>query len=67
VFVLDGSLARLRPIKTGATVGDGVQVRAGLRPQDRVILPGDGPLTDGQPVRVRGESNAGRPSRKDHS
>jgi RND family efflux transporter MFP subunit len=67
VFVLDGSLARLRPIKTGATVGDGVQVREGLRPQDRVILPGDGPLTDGQPVRVRGESNAGRPGRKGNS
>jgi RND family efflux transporter MFP subunit len=67
VFVFDGRLARLRPIKVGATAGDRVQVREGLRPQDKVILPGDGPLTDGQPVRARGENRAGRPGRKERS
>jgi multidrug efflux pump subunit AcrA (membrane-fusion protein) len=65
VFLLDGPVARLRPITTGVTTGDRVQVRAGLRPQDRVILPGDRPLADGQPVRARGDNPEGRPGRKE--
>ena len=61
VFLFDGQAARLRPIELGATVGDRVQVRKGLRPDDKIILPGDRPLIDGQPVRLRGET------RGDHS
>jgi len=49
VFILDGSMARLRVIDLGATVGDSVQVRGGLQAEDKVLLPGAQPLTDGKP------------------
>ena len=65
VFVLDGSLARRRSIDIGATVGDSVQVRGGLQPEDKILLPGTRPLQDGRPVRLRGSSNDGGPGRKD--
>ncbi|MGH7171150.1 MAG: hypothetical protein ACRELG_12810 [Gemmataceae bacterium] len=51
----------MRQIELGATVGDRVQVRSGLSPDDKIILPGDRPLIDGQPVRLRGEN------KEDHS
>ena len=60
VFVLDAQAARLRHIETGATVGDRVQVRDGLRPGDRVILPGEQALQDGQPVQVQEVTPADR-------
>jgi multidrug resistance efflux pump len=53
VFVLDGPVARLRRIQVGATVGDSVQVRDGLKPEDKVLLPDAHPLQDGKPVRLR--------------
>jgi len=65
VFVLDGSMARLRVIEIGATVGDSVQVRGGLQAEDKVLLPGAQPLTDGKPVRLRGQSKDGSAVRKD--
>jgi RND family efflux transporter MFP subunit len=55
VFVLDGSLARLRRIQVGDTVGDGVQIQGGLQPEDKVLLPDGQPLQDGKPVRLRGQ------------
>ena len=55
VFLFDGQVARLRQIDLGATVGDRVQVRKGLLPGDKIVLSGDQPLLDGQPVRLRGE------------
>ncbi len=54
VFVLDGSIARLRRIQVGATVGDSVQVQSGLQADDKVLLPDGQPLQDGKPVRPRG-------------
>jgi RND family efflux transporter MFP subunit len=65
VFVLDGSTARLRPVTLGATVGDAVEVRSGLQPDDKILLPGTRPLQDGRPVRVRGPGLDGPSSRKD--
>jgi RND family efflux transporter MFP subunit len=65
VFVLDGGVARLRTIQTGATVGDSVQVREGLQPEDKVLLPASRPLKDGKPVRPRGQSKDGDAARKD--
>lgn len=65
VFLFDGQAARLRRIDLGATVGDRVQVRNGLLPDDKIILPGDQPLLDGQPVRLRGENKGDQPGRRD--
>lgn len=65
VFVLDGGVARLRTIQIGATIGDSVQVREGLQPEDKVLLPTSQPLKDGKPVRPRGQSKDGDAARKD--
>ena len=56
VFVIDGHSARFRRIEIGAMVGDRVQVRSGLRAEDKVILPGGQTLQDGQPVRLQREN-----------
>jgi RND family efflux transporter MFP subunit len=51
VFVAADGRARLRWIAAGARVGDGVEVRAGLEADERVVLePGD--LNDGAALRV---------------
>ncbi len=65
VFVLDGQTARRRTIEIGATVGDSVQVRSGLAVGDKIILPGDRSLTDGQPVKVRGQTKENGNDRRD--
>jgi multidrug efflux pump subunit AcrA (membrane-fusion protein) len=65
VFVLDGGVARLRPIQIGAVLGDNVQVREGLQAEDKVLLPLSQPLMDGKPVRPRGQSKEGSAARKD--
>jgi RND family efflux transporter MFP subunit len=64
VFVLDGQVARLRTIQVGISAGDSVQVRAGLQPHDKVLLPLGTPLKDGKPVRLRGQGTEGT-ARKD--
>jgi HlyD family secretion protein len=56
VFVLDGSMARLRTIQIGEVIGDSVEVREGLQADDKVLLPVGPPLKDGKPVRLRGQS-----------
>jgi HlyD family secretion protein len=53
VFVLEGSVARARPVETGLSDERRVEIRAGLGPTDRVVV---GPfraldeLKDGSPV-----------------
>ncbi|HTU17440.1 MAG TPA: efflux RND transporter periplasmic adaptor subunit [Gemmataceae bacterium] len=65
VFVLDGQKARLRSIEIGEIVGDNVQVRGGLKTEDKILLPLDRrPLKDGKPVRLRGQGKDGA-ARKD--
>lgn len=66
VFVVEGQTARLRRIELGTIHGDWAQVRKGLQAEDRIILPGDRPLVDGQPVRVRGMSRKEGGGRKGH-
>jgi RND family efflux transporter MFP subunit len=56
VFVLEGGTARLRTIKIGETVGEAVQVRDGLKPEDQILVPLGKPLKDGKPVLLRGPS-----------
>lgn len=65
VFLFDGQVARLRQIVLGATIGDRVQVRQGLSPGDKIILSGDQSLSDGQPVRLRGENKENPAVRRD--
>lgn len=55
VFVLDGGVARRRSVRLGTIKGDSVRVRDGLRPDDKVLLPGARPLRDGEPVRMLGK------------
>jgi RND family efflux transporter MFP subunit len=64
VFVFDGQAARLRTIQIGAAVGDSVEVRDGLKPEDKILLPLGPPLKDGEPVRLRGAGKDGA-ARKD--
>ncbi|MFP4281773.1 MAG: efflux RND transporter periplasmic adaptor subunit [Opitutales bacterium] len=53
VFVLEEGRARLRLIRPGATRGDTVEVLAGLRADEQVLVALEGTLRDGQPVEVR--------------
>jgi membrane fusion protein (multidrug efflux system) len=52
VFVASAGKAELRWIAVGEPVGDGVLVRAGLRP-DEAVVDAPGALRDGQPVEVQ--------------
>lgn len=55
VFVLDaGSRVAQRRVETGQGAGDGVAIRSGLAPTDRVVIKGAGFLSDGDLVRVVG-------------
>lgn len=65
VFLFDGQVARLRRIDLGAVSGDRVQVRKGLLPGDKIILAGDRPLFEGQPVRLREENKGDHLERRD--
>jgi hypothetical protein len=52
IFVVRDGKARLRWVASGARDGDGVEIRAGVEPGERVVLePAD--LVDGAPVRER--------------
>ncbi len=58
VFVVDAAAgaARRREVSLGGRRGGWVQVREGLRPGDRLVAADPSGLTDGERVRVRGES-----------
>lgn len=62
-FVVDGeSRARERRIETGATEGADIEVRSGLREDDRVVARGGGFLGDGDLVRVLEPKAAASPA-----
>jgi RND family efflux transporter MFP subunit len=48
----DTDVARLREIRLGDVLGNGVAVLEGLRPGERVIVTGASLLVDGDPVRI---------------
>lgn len=52
VFILDHDVAHWEPVKTGHTVGQRVQIVAGLTPGSPVIVTPDTRLADGTPVRA---------------
>jgi len=53
VFVLSGDHVERRAVRVGAAEGDEVEVLAGLRPGERIVVDGPGDLDDGARVRVR--------------
>jgi membrane fusion protein (multidrug efflux system) len=56
VFVVENGIAHSREVKTGAVVGNLVEVTEGLKPGDRVIVTEVDRLADGVPVSTRGAS-----------
>ena len=53
VFVVTNNRAQLRLVKTGARVGDEVEVVSGLDSGEQIVTEGAAALTDGQPVTVK--------------
>jgi multidrug efflux pump subunit AcrA (membrane-fusion protein) len=51
LYVLDGPIARRRPVKLGDAANGMVVVKEGLFPGERVAIPGDSSLGDGQLVK----------------
>jgi membrane fusion protein, multidrug efflux system len=51
-IVLEGDVARVRPVRLGAFEGDRVLVEEGLAPGDRLVVNGHRGLVDGQRVQV---------------
>jgi len=51
-FVLNGETVRRRPIEVGVDGGNWVEVKAGLRPGEQVVVAGSESLADGMKVRV---------------
>jgi RND family efflux transporter MFP subunit len=50
VFLLDQQRVRLRPISIGTPSGDGIEVLAGVKPGDRIVVNPPPDLADGTPV-----------------
>lgn len=57
VFVVDGEVAHRRPVQTGRTAGDAVEIRSGLREGDVVVARGAFNLRDGDRVLVATRGN----------
>lgn len=60
VFRVEGGRTRLQRVEIGQNDGDLAEVRAGLKPGDRVVLHPGQSVTDGAAVRTRSGSTAGR-------
>lgn len=52
IFVLEGGIARKRPVETGFEDGSRVEITKGITGTETVILRGTTPLADGDAVRV---------------
>jgi membrane fusion protein (multidrug efflux system) len=56
VFVLDrqaaGPVARMRDVRLGEAVGNGIAVVAGVKPGELVITNGSNVVTDGEQVQI---------------
>lgn len=53
VFLVEGNIARLRLVRTGARYDGQVEILTGLEPGDLVVVSGAEKLQDGQPVDVK--------------
>jgi len=54
-YVVDGGVARVRPVVTGLRAGEKVVIERGLQAGEIVVTEGQLRLADGMPVRGRGE------------
>jgi RND family efflux transporter MFP subunit len=52
VYVVAGGAARMRLVRTGASAGDRIELRSGVRDGEQVVSDGADALVDGQPVTV---------------
>lgn len=50
VFVLENGRAQLRLVRTGTTSGDQIEILAGIRPGETIIIDNNALLVSGQPV-----------------
>lgn len=58
VVVVDAeNIARHRPVVTGASDNQGLEIREGLQPGERIVVMTARPLKDGQAVRPAGEGS----------
>lgn len=55
VFVVDGKVARWRPLELGGIVGTDVEIVKGLAPGERIVVLGHRALNDGDPLIVSRE------------
>ena len=53
VFVVAGSKAQLRLVKTGKRIGDEVELVAGVEAGEKIVIEGTAGLVDGQPVQSK--------------
>lgn len=53
VFRIEQGRARLRPVEVGALTDESAEIRAGLRPQDRVLVYPSDQIRDGTRVTPR--------------
>lgn len=60
VFVIEGLVAKRRPVQTGVDGGDWLEVTSGLTPGETVVVAGADALSDGVTVRLSSEGS-GRP------
>lgn len=56
VFVARNGIAEKRPVQLGLEEGERIEVLAGVKPGERVIVAGQGSLKQGSPVEVLAES-----------
>jgi RND family efflux transporter MFP subunit len=54
VFVLDGEVVDRRAVSTGRALNAEIEIMAGVRPGEKVVVTAPDDLEDGQKVRVRG-------------
>ena len=54
-WVLDGGSAGKRPIRTGVTSLNAVEILEGLQPGDRVVVAGTDQFGDAERIRITGE------------
>ncbi|MFO7693883.1 MAG: efflux RND transporter periplasmic adaptor subunit [Vicinamibacterales bacterium] len=59
VFVVDGKTARFKPITTGITDGEAVEITNGLEDGSTVVTLGSASLQDGDPIAVAGQTGRG--------
>lgn len=64
VFVVEDGVARARPVTLGLSDGVRVEVRAGLRPGEPVVVAGQESLRDGVPVRTPQQVRTGPPQQR---